>query len=190
MKTLVRMIVVGMGVAFLVSSMGYAACGTGGLTLKVTPDKLVLANEGFLNSPPVVMAHIKTGASTIQNPDALKITCINGFSVDIPAVPGMVNKTGNDGLVVAFYRGKLVEAIKSISVTGDVSITVGVSGGAVSIPILTLTSGVDTPIFTGDLTGFTNLNLGTPSGEVIIYLTIVPGGTVVGGCQLGDSYTS
>ena len=187
MRTLVKLGILATAVTFLISTAVYAQdCGSGGLVLKVTPSTLNMGNEGKLNSAPVIKAHIKNGASQITDPNSLKIICINGVSVDIPAVPGMSSVTEDGQLDVTFYRGKLVEAVKSLGVSGDVSITVGSAGGGVSIPgSVSVPVGTDTPIYTGDLTGFTNLNLGTPSVGVTISITIVSGGTLAGGCQIG-----
>lgn len=173
---------------FLISTAVYAQdCGSGGLVLKVTPSTLNMGNEGKSDAPPVIKAHIKDGASQISDPNSLKIICIDGVSVDIPVVPGMSSVTEDGQLDVTFYRGKLVEAIKNLGKSGNVTITVGSTGGGVSIPgSVTFQSGFPTAIYTGDLTGFTNLNLGTPSGEVTIIASIAEGSPDEGGgCYLG-----
>src|SRR3989338_5409248 len=101
MKALVKLGMCITVAVFLMASAVYAQdCGSGTLVLKVTPSTLNMGNVGKSDAPPVVKAHIKDGASQVSDPNSLKIICIDGVSVDIPAVPGMSSVTDDGQLNV------------------------------------------------------------------------------------------
>lgn len=197
------LVVIGM-LCTLVPASLYAGCGDGLLSIKVTPSTLNLSNKSPEKSA-VIKAHISGVdvkgvdvdlvallAAHIDKSNPFQITCINVNGTDIgllePIAPieGMAS-IEDDVLSIGFYRRNLMDAIKTLKVVPEsATITVAQTGTGSVVKIrenLTLPlDGKSTILLCGscNLTGFTNLNLGTPSEPVIIDIAVVEAGETGG----------